>query len=310
MSSRWSDLFLDHRGNVVDKWEQYLQVYDDIVGVRAAQGQSISLLEIGVQNGGSLEIWSKFLPAGSKVVGLDINLEVAKLDFVGDNITVHAIDATNEQDVDSALGQSSFDVIIDDGSHRSADIIAAMEIFMPRLKPGGTYVIEDLHASYMASFGGGYALPTSAVSYLKNVVDALHCDYIDMGIFTPADRERLINFQTQVASITFYDSVAVIQTLPERRRGRYSRLLSGERANVVPISELVGSVATSATAIKLTHAGNLERWWQADLQSQIEDCRARIAALEGRAESIRSNRRTSDGDAQGRPASNPKSRRS
>jgi len=43
-------------GKVSDKWDSYLPIYDRLFGPR--KDDAIGLLEIGVQNGGSLEIWS------------------------------------------------------------------------------------------------------------------------------------------------------------------------------------------------------------------------------------------------------------
>jgi cephalosporin hydroxylase len=41
-----------------------------------------------------------------------------------------------------------YDIIIDDGSHMNADIIAAFKNLWPVLNPGGLYCVEDLHSSY------------------------------------------------------------------------------------------------------------------------------------------------------------------
>ena len=46
-----------HTGNGADKWQHYLNAYDEIL--KPFQGEDVSLLEVGVCNGGSLEIWSK-----------------------------------------------------------------------------------------------------------------------------------------------------------------------------------------------------------------------------------------------------------
>src|SRR5947209_9549052 len=49
-----------HRGKVSDKWESYFSTYEALF--QPLRTKPISLLEIGVQNGGSLEIWARYLP--------------------------------------------------------------------------------------------------------------------------------------------------------------------------------------------------------------------------------------------------------
>jgi len=48
-----------------------------------------------------------------------------------------------------------FDVIVDDASHVSSLTIRSFEILWPFLKPGGVYVVEDLHSSYHDYYFGG-----------------------------------------------------------------------------------------------------------------------------------------------------------
>ena len=43
---------------------------------------------------------------------------------------------------------NKFDVIIDDGSHESEHILTSLKTLFPRLKTGGYYFIEDLHAGW------------------------------------------------------------------------------------------------------------------------------------------------------------------
>src|ERR1700733_10908170 len=74
-------LFFAHQGNIVDKWEQYLSIYASEFAHFLSPAQPVRLLEIGVQNGGSLELWAKYLPNGSEIVGLDIDPAVEKINF-------------------------------------------------------------------------------------------------------------------------------------------------------------------------------------------------------------------------------------
>ena len=69
----FSKIFTEHDGYVSDKWEQYLPAYEAVLRRFIDSAKPDRLLEIGVQNGGSLQIWSKHLPPGSIMVGIDID---------------------------------------------------------------------------------------------------------------------------------------------------------------------------------------------------------------------------------------------
>ncbi len=150
-----SEVFLNHNGNVSDKWEQDLGIYEAELVRFLIVGEPVNLLEIGVQNGGSLQVWSKYLPAGSRIVGIDIDPRCKEL-TLGRNVQVLLADAGKPADLERVLGDSGFDIIIDDGSHRSSHVITAFKACFQRLKPGGVYIIEDLHCSYFSSFGGSF----------------------------------------------------------------------------------------------------------------------------------------------------------
>lgn len=291
-----SELFLAHAGRVSDKWEQYLAIYDrELARFRDAAGP-VRLLEIGVQNGGSLEVWSKYLPPGSSVVGMDIDPRCGALAFTGD-ITVLIGDAADPAALDRLLGDRAFDIIIDDGSHVSRDIIATFEACFPRLAPGGLFLIEDLHASYWASHGGGFRAEGAAVEWLKGLVDALHADHLEPSV-DGATRGALAALNREVARVAFYDSVAVIEKPPEPKTTPYRRILSGTVADVVggaavlpaALAAQAGSlVLAAATAGAVSAAGVVGTQDAArsaaeaardQAQAEAKAARARIAAME------------------------------
>ena len=129
-------LFRTREGYLADKWEQYLAVYDREIGLLLVEGRPLRLLEIGVGRGGSLAIWERLLPRGSEVVGLNIDPACSALTF-GPSVQIRIADATDAEGLQNALGNSPFDVIIDDGSHRSADVIATFRACFPRLRQAG-----------------------------------------------------------------------------------------------------------------------------------------------------------------------------
>lgn len=109
----------------------YLEVYDELF----KDLKNITLLEIGTQYGGSLELWRDKFP-GSEIYGVDINPQ-----GYPEGVSVIKADATKEVE---ELKGIEFDVIIDDGSHKVEDQLKTLELFYPKLKKGGLYIIEDI----------------------------------------------------------------------------------------------------------------------------------------------------------------------
>ena len=62
-------LYAEHVGKVSDKWSSYFDEYDRILAAYS-ELRRIRLLEIGIQNGGSLEIWSHYFPMRAEARGL------------------------------------------------------------------------------------------------------------------------------------------------------------------------------------------------------------------------------------------------
>ena len=234
----FTDVFMNHDGYLIDKWEQYLGIYESEIAPFITAGQPITLLEIGVQNGGSLQVWKKYLPAGSRVVGIDINPDCAKLQL-DEETSLHIADGTDKAVLDGVLGDTTFDVIIDDGSHRSDHVISTYKALFPRIKGGGKYIIEDLHASYWTEYGGGFRTEGSAMEFLKGLADGLNCDHFrDTGLTPKSEIDHLRDFGRSIARMTFYDSVAVMEFMNVPRDATYRQMFSGGEARVMPLSTL------------------------------------------------------------------------
>jgi SAM-dependent methyltransferase len=183
-------IFAEHQASICDKWEHYLPIYDAALARFAKRGKPVRMLEIGVQNGGSLQIWSKYLPRNSTIVGIDIDPACAQLSLAP-NVTVLIGDASDPATLDRILTNAHFDIIIDDGSHRSKDVIATFEGCFGRLDPGGIYIIEDMHASYFASHGGGFRIAGTSMEWVKGLLDALNADHFQSDASEKLDAPAL-----------------------------------------------------------------------------------------------------------------------
>ena len=171
-----SELYSTHQGKVSDKWGIYLPTYDRLFSPYRAQ--PVRLLEVGVQNGGSLEIWSKYFVQAQKLIGCDINPACSALQYEDPRVAIVVGDANTdaaEHQITSHAQQ--FDIVIDDGSHRSSDIIKTFVRYFPKVVDGGIFVAEDLHCSYWQEFEGGLHDPYSSMSFFKLLADVVNHEH-------------------------------------------------------------------------------------------------------------------------------------
>jgi hypothetical protein len=159
-------------GKVSDKWASYLPYYDALF--LPLRERPVSMLEIGVQNGGSLETWSAYFQAGRHFVGCDIDPKCGALEYQDPRISIVVGDA-NQAPAFQAIRAISpdFDIVIDDGSHVSTDILNSFINYFPLVKPGGLYVVEDTHTLYIDAYGGGILNEFAAYAFFKKLVDVV-----------------------------------------------------------------------------------------------------------------------------------------
>src|SRR6185436_388571 len=60
-----------HTGARANKWQHYFEIYDRHFA--RFRGREITVLEVGVAGGGSLEIWRSYFGPKARIVGMDIN---------------------------------------------------------------------------------------------------------------------------------------------------------------------------------------------------------------------------------------------
>ncbi len=249
------ELYASHQGKVSDKWSLYLSEYDRLFN--DYRNGSISLLEIGIQNGGSLEIWSSYFPKANHIIGCDINPKCADLTYTDKKIAVVVGDANSEQAYENITKLSnSFDIVIDDGSHSSGDIVKSFIKYFPLLADGGVFVAEDLHCSYWEGYEGGLFAPFSAMSFFKLLTDIINHEHwgVDkksvelLSSFSQRYQIELDNsLLEQIHSIEFTNSTCVIHKAPRAQNNLGRRFIAGSNEDVIDVYQLHGkySVAPS-----------------------------------------------------------------
>ena len=117
----------------------YMPVYEMLF--TDLRDKNINFLEIGVQNGGSLELFRRYFINGN-VTGIDvINMPLWLLNRERTQIFQKNGYCTETL---NTFENGSFDIIIDDGPHDLNSMLYVSKFYLDKLKTGGLLIIEDI----------------------------------------------------------------------------------------------------------------------------------------------------------------------
>ena len=174
--------------------------------------RSVTMIEIGVWRGGSLQMWKKYLGPSAQIVGIDIDPECKS--FEEPQVAVRIGDQADPAFLQGIVDEfGPIDIVLDDGSHRPDDIAASFAALYPQLERNGVYIVEDTRTSYMPDYDGGLRRPGTFMESVKGRLDELH------GAYSSEQESR--GFQETTRSVTVYDGLVVF----ERGRSVESRIL-------------------------------------------------------------------------------------
>ncbi|MEO8590826.1 MAG: class I SAM-dependent methyltransferase [Flavobacteriales bacterium] len=182
-----------------DKWGRHFYTPHYQHHFAPFRDQPINLLEIGVggyehprHGGHSLRMWKRYFPKG-RIISFDL---YDKSFLEEPRIRIHQGSQVDLPFLDRVIAEcGSPDLIIDDGSHINAHVIATFNHLFPVLKDGGYYVIEDTQTSYWPDHDGDsndLAKPGTLMNHFKALVDGLnHQEFIRPG-YQPSYTDRTI----------------------------------------------------------------------------------------------------------------------
>lgn len=193
------EYWLNNTGKKITKWTHYFWVYEK--HFKPLTEKPIKMLEIGILNGGSLQMWKKYFHPDSVIVGIDINPACKEHEENGVHVRIG--DQSDPKFLASLIQEfGQFDLVIDDGSHHVDHVRKTFEILYPRIAKEAVYFIEDTHAAYWASHGGSISHPDSINNVAKTMVDKINASHargqIDADYYT---------LNTKCMSV--YDSIVV-----------------------------------------------------------------------------------------------------
>jgi cephalosporin hydroxylase len=193
--------FEKNKGKLIHKWLHYFDIYDrHFAKYRKKQ---ITVLEFGVFQGGSLQMWRSYFGKKARIIGVDINPKCKSLEEKG--IEIYIGDQEDRKFLKRLMKEiGAVDVVIEDGGHKMKQQINTFEEVYPHVKDGGVFLIEDLHTSYWSDYDGGYHKPGSFIEYSKNIVD-------DINAWHSREPKKFkINDNTRtVSGMHVYDSIIV-----------------------------------------------------------------------------------------------------
>jgi len=195
---------IEHFGKMygTDKIPQhgYHRFYDKEL-IEYKNMKEIGILEIGVDNFKSIDMWKSYFPHAF-IYGIDIDKE-----YKGERIHIFRTDQSNINNLEIIKNEITLPIyfINDDGSHIPEHQLISFDfLFSNVLQEGGVYIIEDVEVSYWrngnlygynANYGVGHDL--SIVEKFKLLID-----YVNSAFLNENDKKKLDENTQFISSAT------------------------------------------------------------------------------------------------------------
>ena len=156
------ETFYDIGSNKTDKvyYHRYDRFYPTFL--EPLRNQKFNMLEIGIDQLGSLELWKEYFPK-AYIYGADI-----KVEYEDKRSKVFKIDQSNDHDLQFLVDNTpSCQFIIDDGSHHPYhQYLTFIKLFPNLLEEGGVYIVEDIECNYWRSNTSVYGYPIGHFNFI------------------------------------------------------------------------------------------------------------------------------------------------
>jgi hypothetical protein len=203
----------------IHKWHHYFDVYHH--HFERFRGRKPCVLEIGVQNGGSLQLWQEYFGPGVRLFGADVDPACEARAPEGSKVFIG--DQADPDFLRRILSETGpLDVVIDDGGHTAKQQIVSFETLYPALQDEAVYLVEDTHTAF---WGGQWADDPEGrnfLTYAFRVAVSLH-DWtrhpanFHLLMTDPQDRTQPLpasELCRTTNAVAFYDSIVVFTRRP------------------------------------------------------------------------------------------------
>ena len=161
-----SELCALHHTDKCADHHDYVEIYD--LFFQPVRERVERVLEIGVFKGDSMRLWEAYFPT-AHIYGLDI---VDSSAHDTDRITTAIADQADRMQLGAFIEAegSDFDIILDDGGHTMEQQQISFGFLFPHVRPGGLYVIEDIHTSF-PQLWPGYGVEDGGANSTYTMID-------------------------------------------------------------------------------------------------------------------------------------------
>jgi hypothetical protein len=198
----------------IDRWHHYFDVYHR--HFQDYRGKKPTVIEIGVQRGGSLAMWQKYFGEGARLFGVDVDPACADRAPPGTKVLIG--DQADKDFLRRVLDETGPpDIVIDDGGHTARQQINSFDVLYPATKIPGVYLVEDTCTSFWT---GGYSDDPQKRNFVGQAFRAVISMHDWMGNFAnfktfsiPPDQRKTALPASEICrttdSICFYESMVV-----------------------------------------------------------------------------------------------------
>ncbi len=185
------------------KYDTYFYAYDELFA--PYRGKELTFVEIGIQGGGSMEVWREYFGGKARIIGVDLN-PVLQKELQEDGYEVFVGDQSSEDFWKTFFAEvGDIDILLDDGGHTNFQTKSTIQYCAEHIKDGGMLIVEDTHASYMKKFGN--PSEESLISYTKEIVDLVN------GRSTRVDKKSKDphNYGSMIHSVQYFESIVAMR---------------------------------------------------------------------------------------------------
>jgi hypothetical protein len=175
-------------------YHSYTEFYYDIF--KDEKLKYTNILEIGVMNGASHFMWKDFFP-NAMIYGIEnfsdpACVNIKKEDIECNRIKIIIGDQSDENLINENFKNIIFDMIVDDGSHRSWHQQKSFKYLWPKLKSGGIYIIEDLGVCQIREFREFDDIRSATTEWIKSIVNGNYFSYYNISRDEIGDIDKIM----------------------------------------------------------------------------------------------------------------------